>query len=437
MSDALVDRIGRWAAQFAPAPVREARVRTSIRDFAGCVAAGAPLAELAPALALAADGAVPVWGVGRTFDPAGAALVMGTAGSLLQLHDLHPPSGVHASSPVIPAAWAARALRPSSAGRLPAAGFVRAVAAGYEATQRLALNAAPALARAGGSGTGTAGALGAAVAAARVAGLDADGIARAVSACALLLPATPLATMTAHAPLAALHSGLAARAAVEAVRLAPLGHAGRDVLEGNAGSPGLLTLLRGRPEALAPGQWDGATLDAICWKLFPACFGALTALEALLRLDRVEPGAVRALRVRLPDRMLGLVAHGPHEGHLYDRLMSLRWVLARALETGGCEAPGFTAPSAVADEIARRIVVGHDPALDALQDAWAADLELETDAGCARIDWRRPMSDTPPTTGPRGWTAAPDDPALRAKFDRLAAGCPGLPASLAAILPTA
>lgn len=122
-------RIGAWAHTFRPSTARSARIRASIRDFVGCVVAGSRRPELRPALLLAHSGGVPVWGLPDSFDPAGAALVNGTAGALLQLHDFHAGGGLHPSSPIIPGAWSA--LHSFGRGRGRGPQFVRAVATGY------------------------------------------------------------------------------------------------------------------------------------------------------------------------------------------------------------------------------------------------------------------------------------------------------------------
>jgi 2-methylcitrate dehydratase PrpD len=69
-------------------------------------------------------------------------------------------------------------------------------------------------------------------------GLDADESGAAVSNAALFLAVTPTAALRAHAALAPLHSGLAARAGYEAAVVARDGSAGPRILEGDASIPG-------------------------------------------------------------------------------------------------------------------------------------------------------------------------------------------------------
>ena len=427
----LAERIGQWALHFEPSAAHAARIRASVRDFMGCVVAGTRRSELRPALWLAHGGAVPVWGLSDSFDPAGAALITGTAGSLLQLHDVFVPAGMHPSSTVIPAAWAAL----HGPGARQRTAFVRAVAAGYETANRFAMACAPGQALAGSSATATAGAIGAAVAAALIAGVDAPGVAAAVANAALLLPAAPSASMRAHGALAPLHSGVAARAGYEAASLGRAGSAGREVLEGNAGGPGLIQLLRGSPLQLQPESWNGATLDAVCWKFFPACFASLAAVEAALQLPLADRQAIESVRLQLPDRMLALVGHGPHSDELYDRLMSLRWSVACALLHGQFNIDNALDANDATLALAQRVEITHSAALDALlPQTIAADIHVQAGRHSAQLAYRRSATTDPAANTPRGWTFALDEPALQRKFNALTRDEPALADSLGALL---
>jgi 2-methylcitrate dehydratase PrpD len=240
--------------------------------------------------------------------------------------------------------------------------------------------------------------------------------------------------MRVHGELAPLHSGLAARAGVEAALLAQDADAGEFVLEGNDGQPGAIALLRGDVARIVPEAWDGATIADVAWKFFPACFGSITALEGILRLGPVDAATLRSLRLRLPDRMLALVADGPKSGHLYDRLMSLRWAAARTLLSGSFAAvdAGRDGPDVM--ELARKIEIIHDAQLDSLTAELAADVEMTTDDGCTRrIAYRRAIGDEPGSPGARGWTRMLDEAALLGKFRSLAGTDPAHEATLRAL----
>ena len=415
----LARRIGDWATNFTPSDTRLARINASVRDFLGCVIAGTRRPELRPALWLANGGGVPVWGLTESFDPAGAALVTGTAGSLLQLNDFYAAGASHPSSPVIAAAWSAL----HADGKQRSEQFLRAVAAGYEVANRIAQACAPAQVLSGSTPTATAGALGAAVAAGLIRGLDGPGIGRAVANAALLLSIAPIAAMRAHGELVPLHSGLAARAGYEAASLAREAHAGTGILEGNWQGPGLLALLGGNPACIQPDTWGGETIDTVGWKFFPACLAAHVAIEAALRLGRVDTTMLTRVVVYQPKRLLDeIVGSGPHAGGLYDRLMSLRWVLARALEAHRYDYPSALAESPQTSALAARIDIVHDSQLDVfLPKTLSMTIELHSGPDIQRITYQRPAEADPEPPGPLGWTTTLDELRLRKKFDALVA----------------
>jgi len=416
----LAQRIGLWSRNFSPSPERLLRIRASIRDFVGCVVAGTRRPELRPALWLAHGGGVPVWGLENSFDAAGAALVAGTAGSLLQLHDFYAPGGSHPSSPVIAAAWSAL----HSGAASPPHSFIHGVAAGYETANRIADACMPGQILAGSTPTALSGTIGAAVAAALISGLDTEGVARAVSNAALLVAATPIAALRAHGALVPLHAGLAARAGYEAAMLARDADAGTKVLEGDENGPGLIALLGGTVALIQPQQWNGETIDSVGWKFFPACFGSHVALEAVLRMGRIEPQSIQRVVVRQPARLLDMVIDsGPDAGDLYDRLMSLRWVLARALEATAYDYPDAIDASPATDALAAKIELVYDSAADAqAPHRLRARIEVQTTSGLRSIDYRRPANGDPDGAGPRGWSRTRDEGLLGRKFDTLSDG---------------
>lgn len=163
-----------------PAAVKE-RTRFLVLDLVGNMVRGRHDTESTPvllsavrALGLAAGGAA-VFGDSARYTPAGATLVNGACAHSLDFDDTHAAGTLHPGAPVIPAAIAAAEMVGAD-GATVMAGIV----AGYEVTCRLAV-ALP-----GGDHydrgyhpTATCGAFGAAAAAARVFGLDAEGVANA------------------------------------------------------------------------------------------------------------------------------------------------------------------------------------------------------------------------------------------------------------------
>jgi 2-methylcitrate dehydratase PrpD len=280
----------------------------------------------------------------------------------------------------------------------------------------------PAQLLAGSVPTGTAGALGAAVAAALIRGLGPAGIGRAVSIAALLLPATPFAAMRSHGALVPLHGGLAARAGYEAASLARDAGAGQRVLEGDARGPGLIALLGGTAAAIEPERWAGESLDAIGWKFFPACLATHPAIEAALRLERIAPADIARVEIERPAGPLdSMVANGPADGGLYDRLMSLRWVVARALELGRYDYPQAIIDRRSTMDLAQKIELVQKPAADSALPSTSVRVHAR-DGSTRAIVYHRSGVRDPENRGPRGFTRVLDELALRRKYDDLIAG---------------
>jgi 2-methylcitrate dehydratase PrpD len=159
-----------------------ARARFLVLDLVGNIVRARHDAEstesfLAAARALGmAGGSAGVFGDAARYTPAGAAFLNGALAHSLDFDDTHAAGSLHPGAPVIPAALAAGEMA-GAAG----ADVLAAIVAGYEVTCRVAL-ALPAGAHydRGFHPTATCGAFGAAAAAARVFGLDAEGVAGAM-----------------------------------------------------------------------------------------------------------------------------------------------------------------------------------------------------------------------------------------------------------------
>lgn len=113
-----------------------------------------------------------VFGDAARYTPAGAALLNGALAHSLDFDDTHAAGSLHPGAPVIPAALAAGEMSGATG-----ADVLAAIVAGYEVTCRIALSlpAGEHYDR-GFHPTATCGAFGAAAAAARVFGLDVDGV---------------------------------------------------------------------------------------------------------------------------------------------------------------------------------------------------------------------------------------------------------------------
>lgn len=426
MGAGLASRIAQFARRLRwedLSPPRRRKVRWFLADFIGCTLAGATLPEAASGFLLAQPGPIRLPGETRGLTPESAAVAMGTLGALLQIHDGFGGGGNHPSSAIMSALWAARGARPISDLLLP-------VAIGYEVANRVAQCSHPAQTIAGSAPTSTSGAIGAATAVGKLRGLDEARLARAIGIAAFSAPVAALRGLVEHGSVVPLHGGLAARCALEAVRLAEAGlRAGDRLLEG-ADDPGLIPFLRGEPGQLAPEAWRGETIDGVYFKPLPACRHVQPAIEAALAILARGPLDHREVKqVRIMTYPLALKFGDPPrlEHELYDRLMSLPWAVASCLVHGSYGFDNVVAPARDAriEALYPRILATADPAFDReYPRRFCARVELELASGAVRtgecrMDYGTPLENGP--YSPRGTTTPPlDEEGMRRKFLDLA-----------------
>ena len=320
---------------------RRNKARWFLADFIASTLAGSALPEAASGYVLAQPGPVKLPGEARGLTAESAAVAMGTIGALLQIHDGFGGGGNHPSSSIIPALWASRDQRPLTDLLLPAA-------VGYEVANRIAKCSHPAQTQAGTAPTSTTGAIGAAAAIGKLLRLDKRTLTDAISIAAFTVPVAALRGLTEHGSVVPLHGGLAARTAIEAVRLAQAGlRAGDNLLEGGT-DPGLIQVLRGDAQTLQPEMWQGEMLDGVYFKPLPACRHAQPAIEAVL--DIFSKGSLNFREIgKIEIHTYPMaIAFGkpPRESHeLYDRLMSMPWAIASCLVHGGFGFDNVIAPA--------------------------------------------------------------------------------------------
>lgn len=320
---------------------RQDKVRWILADYIGSTLAGSTLPEAASGFVLAQPGPVRLPGDDRGLSPESAAIAMGTVGALLQIHDGFGGGGNHPCSTIVPALWAAR-------GTKTLADLLQPIAVGYETACRIARCSHPAQTRAGTAPTSTTGAIGATAALGALLRLDRETLNDALSIAAFTLPVAALRGLTEHGSVVPIHGGLAARTALEAVRLAQAGlRAGDRLLEGGK-DPGLLQVLRGNVEELKPEEWRGEMLDGVYFKPLPACRHAQPAIEAILDCLRKGSFSYKDVEKILVHTYPMALTFGdpPRESHeLYDRLMSMPWAIASCLVHGGFGFDNVTGPA--------------------------------------------------------------------------------------------
>jgi 2-methylcitrate dehydratase PrpD len=283
-----------------------------------------------------ASGNSGVFGDAARYTPAGAAFLNGALAHSLDFDDTHAAGSLHPGAPVIPAALAAGEMV-GAAG----ADVLAAIVAGYEMTCRVAL-ALPAGEHydRGYHPTATCGAFGAAAAAARVFGLDADGVASALGT-VLSQAAGSLQFLANGAWTKRFQVGWAALNGLMAATL---------VREGFKGASEALEGKHGFMRAYAPNPTpERAVQDlGVVWELmntavkpYPSCRYGHAGIDAALALraaNDLKPSEITAVRLGLPKAGMLLIGapadKKANPENVVDGQFSGPFVIASALATG-------------------------------------------------------------------------------------------------------
>lgn len=355
----VIETLARWAAGWATEgaplpPLAEERAAEAILDTLSCILAGAgDAATRKTRAAFAAEGgaAVPCIG-GRVATAGHAALVNATAAHALDYDDTFRPLMGHASAVLVPAVLAA-----GQAAGIAGRQLIAAYVVGLEAQAALGAAMNPGHYAAGWHATSTVGAVGAAAGAARALGLDAAGIARAMTLAVSMAAGVKGQFGTPAKPL---HAGLAARNAVEAALLARAGLSGRlDIVEqgfgfarlyAGAGEPFATVLARlGAPLAI---EAIGLTP-----KRHPCCASTHNTLDMLLDLKARH--GFGAADVAAVDTLVGTINRNnltyPAPENEMQARFSMQYCVAAALQADRLRIADFT-PAAVADPARRALL---------------------------------------------------------------------------------
>jgi 2-methylcitrate dehydratase PrpD len=283
-----------------------------------------------------ANGNAAVFGDSARYTPAGAAFLNGALAHSLDFDDTHAAGSLHPGAPVIPAAIAAGEMVGASG-----ADVLAGIIAGYEVTCRVAL-ALPAGEHydRGFHPTATCGAFGAAVAAGRIFGFDAEGIANAMGT----------VQSQASGTLQFLHNGAWTKrsqvgwAAVNGLMAAVL------VREGFKGSTEALEGRHGFMRAFAPNptperavQDLGTVFELMntAVKPYPSCRYGHAGIDAALALraaNDLKPSDITSIRLGLPKSGMTLIGNPPEKKvnpqNTVDGQFSGPFVISAALATG-------------------------------------------------------------------------------------------------------
>jgi 2-methylcitrate dehydratase PrpD len=313
--------------------------RVALLDWLACAARGAgePAARAARA---AGDGVLD------------RVAFAGTAGHVLDFDDTYVPGLCHLSAPTAPAALVlAASLHRSIGDALPA------YAAGFEAMGAFAADNHPALYDRGWHPTAVCGSLGAAVTAAHVLGLDAEGE-RSARGLALLRAGGMRAGFGSDGK--ALGVGMAAVAGVQAARFAAAG--ARLPLERvKEGPAGLLEAFGG---AYAEPEAGAEPAVARNWiKAYPCCLQTHGAIEAAARARSEGTTADREVEAVVHPVSRQAAPYDDAETPLQAKF-SIPYTVAFTLLHGPPNVDAFAAVEPAARALARaRVRVNIDPAL--------------------------------------------------------------------------
>jgi 2-methylcitrate dehydratase PrpD len=403
-------------------PEVAARTKQLVIDLAGSILRAGIEADSTPSLyrtiatlGLDGEGACTVLGDRQARVPPVAALLNGALGHSLDFDDTHADSSLHPSAPVVPAAFAIGEMTGASGKEVLAA-----IVAGYEVCCRLgnALDPTAHYAR-GFHPTATAGTFGAAAAAGRLLGLDAEAMARAFGVAASQA-AGSLQFLVNGAWNKRYQVGAAAMNGVIAATLAKNGFRGAaDAIEGRHGF--LKAYSDGADPARAvAGLGSIYETMKVGVKPYPSCRYTHAPLDGLIALKRemgLDPDDIRAVTVGLHQNGIVLtgapIAEKRRPKSVVDGQFSMPFTAAVALAKGsfGWDDYALLGDPGI-ERIAARIDVRRDERLEGLRHPFGGIVRVETSRGVVE----RTIPD------PSGEPATfPDAAQTRAKFMTLAA----------------
>jgi 2-methylcitrate dehydratase PrpD len=338
------------------------------------------------ALAKLGSGSHPVLGLPDTLSPRDAAVLNGVLIHGMDFDDTHIPAVTHVSAAALPAALSAATQAGASSRDL-----LLAYVLGVEVSARVGLGGAGGFHDVGFHPTAVAGAFGAAVAAGRIAGLDAAGL-MAAQGIVGSMSAGLLEFLEDGSWTKRLHPGWAAMCGLTAASFAGVGWSGPPaVYEGRFGLYN--THLAGRetrPEAVGEGLGTEWELMRTAVKPYPICHFIHAFADAVLLLREahdLRPQDIAAIRCAIHP-VPGKVVCQPAEAKWaprdeYDAKFSLPFVVSAALVRGRFTLAELE-DDALADreilDLARKVAVGDDPD-SAFPRAYSGAVEIELTDG--------------------------------------------------------
>ncbi len=297
----IADFIVKTTAADFPAGSDEKAIKVIVDTFAAILAGvSSEVAEpLQKYLASSGESGVsPILGTGRTASPETAALINGTYGHSLDYDDVLSMIPAHPSAVILSALLASMDNKPVSGNS-----FIEAYIIGVEVGGKVGLGMTNDHYQRGFHATGTLAMFSGVAALAKLHGLDAPAIQQAFGIAASMASGLRRNFGTMTKPL---HTGLAARNAVTAVRLAMCGFtAAPDIMEAKAGFYSTYGTADSDPEVTARGLGKPFVISSpgIAVKKFPCCYATHRTIDGVLTLrERLgfDAGSIDKVICRMP-----------------------------------------------------------------------------------------------------------------------------------------
>ena len=289
---ALLEFAARARVEELPPPAVEV-ARLALLDWWGVTVAGAtePVSRRLGAVVREGTGPVSVLGTTRRASPVTAALLNGTAAHALDYDDTHLDLPGHLTAPIVPGLLALAESR-----HLGGRPLLAAFAVGAEVMCRLGRAFGRDHYRLGWHATTTLGRLGGAIAAGRLAGLDARLLDQAFGLAAAQLGGIQESFGTMAKPF---QVGRAASDALLAALLAEAGVTGGSGLLGRDDWTRRLSSAWA-PAALEDGLGHRWHFTEVLFKRYPCCFATHAAIRALLSFQSApDPAAIQAVDLEI------------------------------------------------------------------------------------------------------------------------------------------
>lgn len=287
-----------------------------------------------------------------------APLVNAMAAHVDDYDDTHLPTIVHPGAPIVPAALAAAEARGASG-----AEAMTGILAGVEVALRVADGICPEHLERGWHPTGTCGHLGAAVAAARVLGLDHDGVRRALS----LAASQSAGLLTINGTMTkGFHPAKAAANGYEAALLAEQGLGGPEAAIESPIGLAAATSPKIDLDRMVDDLGSRWEIERNAIKPYACGIVSHAAIDAAIALrDRVRPDQIADIRVRVPEVVVTAMGIEDPADELETKF-SVYHCVAVGLVDGAGGPPQFSDERARADDVVavrRKVQVVVDPAV--------------------------------------------------------------------------